>query len=110
MKDALRTLSSLTNSCGESHAAPPTSGLCRCRYTFCATRYPKTLPTSTSDGKCCPARMRDKLTAEAAPYAKSVGRVPGYSCANTPAIDQAAAACSEGNDVPPWKKAPLPLL
>src|SRR5580704_19334745 len=27
----------------------------------------------------------------------------------TPATDQAAAACSDGNDVPPWKKFPLPF-
>src|SRR5216684_9104070 len=35
---------------------------------------------------------------------------PGYSCAITPAIDHAAAACSEGKEVPPfWKNGPLPL-
>src|SRR5713226_5599174 len=35
---------------------------------------------------------------------------PGYSCAITPATDHAAAACSEGKDVPPfWKNDPLPL-
>src|SRR5215469_2005829 len=37
------------------------------------------------------------------------GNQPGYSCATTPATDQAAAACSEGKEVPPWKNWPLPL-
>src|SRR6266852_7100956 len=34
---------------------------------------------------------------------------PGYSCAITPATDHAAAACSEGKEVPPLRRNdPLP--
>src|SRR5436190_2484402 len=36
-------------------------------------------------------------------------KVPGYSCAMTPATDHAAAACSDGKETPPLKNWPLPL-
>src|SRR5258708_17984933 len=74
----------------------------------CATRLPITLPITTSDGKCWCAFTRETLTKEDSPYAMIFVKGPGYSWTITPATDHAAAACSDGNDVPPWKNAPLP--
>ena len=33
----------------------------------------------------------------------------GYSCATIPAMRHATAACSDGNDVPPFQNFPFPL-
>ncbi len=59
--------------------------------------------------KCCCAITRVKVTVEAAPYARTLLNVPGYSCAKTLAIDQAMAHYSDGKDCPPWKNFPALL-
>src|SRR6516162_10584140 len=68
-----------------------------------------TVPTKTSDGKCFCAFSRETSTRAARPYAMIFVKVPGYSCATTLATDQAAAACSEGKETPPWRNWPLPV-
>src|SRR5262249_1077136 len=59
-------------------------------------------------GKCCLAVMREALTAAAAPYERNLIKGLGYSWAKMPAMAQAPAACSDGNDLPPCQNSPEP--
>src|SRR5439155_21786957 len=70
---------------------------------------PKALPTKASEAKCLLLVTRVSVTAEARPYANSLVSGPGYSCANTPAADQARIECSDGKEFPPRKNAPCPF-
>src|ERR1700680_1909991 len=87
--------------------APPVSGSWWAREPWRPKYQPSALPTTTSEGKCCLAVTRVIVIAEANPYAAVWLSQPGYSCAQTLAMDQAIAECSEVKDAPPLKKSPL---
>src|ERR1035437_4317098 len=70
---------------------------------------PSALPINTSAAKCLPPVTREALMPAAVPYASNWVKKPGYSWEITLATDHAAAACSEGKELPPCQNSPFPL-